>query len=71
MALPIALVVTVVAEMLMGGAGLGADLMRATRFADSEGVYAGLVAIALAGGFLGRATALLRGRLLRWKLESH
>ena len=65
--LPIALVVTVVAEMLMGGAGLGADLMQATRFADSEGVYAGLVAIAIAGGILGRLVALLRGRLLRWK----
>ena len=69
-ALPIALVVTVVAEMLMGGAGLGADLMQATRFADSEGVYADLVAIAVAGGILGRVMAVLRGRLLRWKPSS-
>jgi taurine transport system permease protein len=66
-ALPIALVVTVVAEMLMGGAGLGAELMRATRFADSEGVYAGLLTIAVAGGIVGQAMALLRRRLLRWK----
>ena len=66
-ALPIALIVAVVAEMQMGGEGLGADLMQATRYADTEGAYAGLVAIGLAGAVLGRVMALARGRLLRWK----
>lgn len=66
-ALPIALIVAVVAEMQMGGEGLGADLMQTTRYADTEGAYAGLVAIGIAGGVLGRAMSLARARLLRWK----
>jgi ABC-type nitrate/sulfonate/bicarbonate transport system permease component len=66
-ALPIALIVAVVAEMQMGGEGLGADLMQTTRYADTEGAYAGLVAIGLAGAVLGRAMSLARTHLLRWK----
>ena len=42
-ALPIALIVAVVTEMLMGGYGLGGAMMTASRFADSRGVFAGIV----------------------------
>jgi ABC-type nitrate/sulfonate/bicarbonate transport system permease component len=45
-ALPIALIVAVVAEMLMGGYGLGGAMVHASRFADSRGVFAGIVEIA-------------------------
>ena len=48
-ALPISLIVAVVAEMLMGGYGLGGAMMTASRFANSTGVFAGIVEIAVVG----------------------
>src|SRR5262249_15352316 len=42
-ALPIALIVAVVTEMFMGGYGLGGAMNTASRFADSHGVFAGIV----------------------------
>src|SRR5581483_9700524 len=48
-ALPISMIVAVVAEMLMGGYGLGGAMMTASRFADSRGVFAGIVEIAVVG----------------------
>ena len=69
-ALPIALIVAVVAEMLMGGYGLGAAMVHASRFADSRGVFAGIVEIAVVGYALVKATALVRRRLLIWHQEA-
>jgi ABC-type nitrate/sulfonate/bicarbonate transport system permease component len=69
-ALPIALIVAVVAEMKMGGRGLGGAMITASRFADSPGVFAGIVEIALAGYVLVRLMALLRRRLLLWHAEA-
>jgi ABC-type nitrate/sulfonate/bicarbonate transport system permease component len=69
-ALPLALIVTVVAEMMMGGYGLGGAMMGASRFADSQGVFAGIVEIAAVGFALVNAMALLRRRLLRWHPEA-
>ena len=68
--LPISLIVCIVAEMKMGGVGLGAAMMNATRFADSPGVFAGIVEIAVAGYALVKAMALLRRRLLAWHPEA-
>jgi len=68
--LPISLIVCIVAEMKMGGVGLGASMMNATRFADSPGVFAGIVEIAVAGYALVKAMALLRRRLLAWHPEA-
>ena len=48
-ALPLSLIVAVVAEMLMGGYGLGGAMMAASRFANSTGVFAGIVEIAVVG----------------------
>ncbi len=45
-ALPISLIVAIVTEMLMGGAGLGGAMIAASRFANSPGVFAGIVEIA-------------------------
>jgi len=69
-ALPIALIVCIVAEMKMGGIGLGGAMITASRFADSPGVFAGIVEIAIAGYLLVKLMALLRRRLLAWHPEA-
>ena len=69
-ALPIALIVAVVTEMLMGGYGLGGAMMTASRFADSRGVFAGIVEIAVVGYVLVKAMTIVRRRLLLWHQEA-
>ena len=69
-ALPVSLIVAIVTEMLMGGAGLGGAMIAASRFADSPGVFAGILEIAVAGFCLVRGIAILRRRLLRWHQEA-
>jgi ABC-type nitrate/sulfonate/bicarbonate transport system permease component len=69
-ALPIALIVCIVAEMKLGGVGLGGAMITASRFADSPGVFAGIVEIAIAGYALVKLIALARRRLLVWHPES-
>ena len=69
-ALPIALIVEIVVEMAMGGYGLGGAMMSAARFADSRGVFAGIVEIAIVGYALIRAMSFIRRRLLVWHDEA-
>jgi len=69
-ALPIALIVCIVAEMKLGGVGLGGAMITASRFADSPGVFAGIVEIAIAGYVLVRLMARVRARLLAWHPET-
>ncbi|OGA13107.1 MAG: hypothetical protein A3H32_19070 [Betaproteobacteria bacterium RIFCSPLOWO2_02_FULL_63_19] len=69
-ALPIALIVAVFTEMAMGGYGLGASMMSASRLADSRGVFAGIVAIALVGYCVVKLMGLLRRRVLIWHAEA-
>ena len=69
-ALPIALIVAIIAEMAMGGYGLGGAMISASRFADSRGVFAGIVEIAIVGYALIKAMALIRRRLLVWHQET-
>jgi taurine transport system permease protein len=69
-ALPIALIVEIVVEMAMGGYGLGAAMMSASRFADSRGVFAGIVEIAIVGYLLIKTMAAIRRRLLVWHHEA-
>jgi ABC-type nitrate/sulfonate/bicarbonate transport system permease component len=69
-ALPIALIVEVVAEMRMSGYGIGASMMTASRFADSRGVFAGILEIAVIGYALVKGTTLVRRRLLAWHAEA-
>ncbi len=66
-ALPLALIVCIVAEMLMGGVGLGGSMIYAQRFADSPGVFAGIVEI----GFVGTAAIYSLRMLRRWLLVWH
>jgi len=70
-ALPLTLIVAVVAEMLMGGYGLGGAMITAARFANSPGVFAGIVEIAVIGYCLVKAMALIRRRLLIWHQEAN
>jgi ABC-type nitrate/sulfonate/bicarbonate transport system permease component len=69
-ALPIALIVAIIAEMAMGGYGLGGAMMTASRYANSPGVFAGIVEIAIVGYGLIKAMALIRRRLLIWHAEA-
>jgi ABC-type nitrate/sulfonate/bicarbonate transport system permease component len=69
-ALPIALIVVVVTEMQMGGYGLGGAMMQASRFANSRGVFAGIVEIAVIGYGLVALMVMLRRRLLAWHQEA-
>ena len=69
-ALPLCLIVAVVAEMAMGGYGLGGAMNTASRFADSRGVFAGIVEIAAVGYCLIKLMSILRRRLLLWHQEA-
>ncbi len=69
-ALPISLIVAIIGEMVMGGYGLGGAMMSASRFADSRGVFAGIVEVAIVGYALIKAMAVVRRRLLVWHQET-
>ena len=69
-ALPISLIVVIICEMTMGGEGLGGSMMTSMRFADSPGVFSGIVAIAIVGSVLVKLMELTRRRLLVWHAES-
>ena len=69
-AMPISLIVCIVAEMLMGGYGIGGAMIQASRFANSPGVFAGLVEIAIVGYALVKIMAVIRRRLLLWHQEA-
>jgi ABC-type nitrate/sulfonate/bicarbonate transport system permease component len=69
-ALPIALIVGILTEMAMGGYGIGASMQTASRFADSLGVFAGIIEIAVVGYALVKLMSVLRARLLVWHPEA-
>ena len=46
-------------------------MMTASRFADSRGVFAGIVEIAIVGYVLIKAMSMLRRRLLIWHQEAN
>jgi ABC-type nitrate/sulfonate/bicarbonate transport system permease component len=69
-AMPISLIVCIVAEMLMGGYGIGGAMIQASRFANSPGVFAGLVEIAIVGYALVKIMSVIRRRLLLWHQEA-
>ena len=54
----------------MGGYGLGGAMMTASRFANSRGVFAGIVEIAVVGYVLVKVMSLVRRRLLIWHQEA-
>jgi len=68
-ALPIALIVAVVAEMMMGGYGMGGAMIQASRMADSRGVFAGILEISIVGWIFVKAMVMLCARLLFWHAQ--
>ena len=68
--LPISLIIVIVTEMIMGGPGLGGSMIAASRFADSPGVFAGIIEIAIAGFCVVKGMAMVRRRLLIWHPEA-
>jgi len=69
-AMPICLIVILVTEMAMGGRGLGDTMLASARYADSPGVFAGIVEIGLVGFAVIRTMEYLRRRLLLWHPET-
>ncbi len=69
-ALPISLIIALVTEMIMGGTGLGGQLLLASRYANSPDLFASIVEIAIAGALVVNAMRILRARLLHWHEES-
>ncbi len=69
-AMPIALIVGILTEMAMGGAGVGGTMQTASRMADSTGVFAGIVEIAIVGYIMVKLMTVLRHRLLIWHQEA-
>jgi taurine transport system permease protein len=69
-ALPMSVVIALASEMIMGGGGIGGQILNSSRLADSVGLFAGIVEIALIGTALIRGFALLRRWLLRWHAET-
>ena len=69
-AFPMALIVTVVTEMITSGGGLGGYMMRSARFALSEQVFVGIVTIGILGYALLTLFDRARRYLLRWHAES-
>jgi ABC-type nitrate/sulfonate/bicarbonate transport system permease component len=68
-ALPTALIVEIVAEMMMGGDGLGAAMLEASRQLNSPDVFAGIIEVMAIGWGVVTAMAWLRRRLLVWHQE--
>lgn len=69
-ALPTALIVAIISEMMMGGYGLGGAMMELSRLLDSDGVFAGIVEIAVVGHCVITAMVLIRRHLLAWHPET-
>lgn len=69
-ALPQSLIIGIVTEMLTGGEGLGAYMIRGVRFSDSETAFAGLLAMLVTGLAYMQIAAALRRHLLRWHAET-
>ncbi|MGH7095943.1 MAG: ABC transporter permease [Stellaceae bacterium] len=69
-ALPVAMIVDIVTEILMGGSGIGGAMIQASRYADSPGVFAGIIEIGVAGFCFVKGIGMLRHRLLVWHQET-
>ena len=69
-ALPIALIATVVTEMLMGGTGVGGSIINGMRMSDSPQLFGGIVAVGLVGFVVTKGMEIVRRRLLAWHQEA-
>lgn len=65
-ALAVALILTVIAEMVGATAGIGYFVLDSQRSFRIPQMYAGMLVLALLGYLLNRAFLLLDGRLMAW-----
>lgn len=68
-ALPIAFIVVIVAEMLTGGGGLGGSMIEGARFADTARVYMDLIVIGIIGFACLALLQFVRRKILAWHPE--
>jgi ABC-type nitrate/sulfonate/bicarbonate transport system permease component len=69
-AMPVCLIVVLVTEMQMGGRGLGDAMLVAARYAQTPGVFAGIIEIGVVGFCVIKTMEWLRKRLLVWHQET-
>ena len=69
-AMPVCLIVVLVTEMQMGGRGLGDAMLVAARYAQTPGVFAGIIEIGVVGFCVIKTMEYLRKRLLVWHQET-
>jgi ABC-type nitrate/sulfonate/bicarbonate transport system permease component len=68
-ALPVALIAATVSEMLVGGGGIGGQIIDGMRMSDSPELFAGIVIVGIVGAVLAKIMELIRRRLLIWHHE--
>jgi ABC-type nitrate/sulfonate/bicarbonate transport system permease component len=66
--LAIALVITVLSEMVAGNDGIGFFVLNSQRSFHLEEMYAGVIALALVGYTLNRIFMFVEDRLLAWNV---
>jgi ABC-type nitrate/sulfonate/bicarbonate transport system permease component len=69
-AMPVCLIVVLVTEMQMGGRGLGDAMLVAARYAQTPGVFAGIIEIGVIGFCVIKGMEAIRKRLLVWHQET-
>jgi ABC-type nitrate/sulfonate/bicarbonate transport system permease component len=69
-AMPVCLIVVLIAEMQMGGSGLGDSMLASARYAKTAGVFAGIIEIGAVGFCVIRLMEFARRRLLTWHQET-
>lgn len=70
-ALPLAVIIAVLAEMIGGGGGLGYMLMYGYRFLDAPSAFAALLAILLLGLLIDQALLWSRRIFLPWEADAN
>ena len=68
LSLTIALILTIVAEMVAGRVGVGSWIMLSARAFRSADVFAGVILFGLIGATSGLLLTIVEARLLRWRL---
>jgi ABC-type nitrate/sulfonate/bicarbonate transport system permease component len=69
-AMPVCLIVVLVTEMQMGGRGLGDAMLVSARYAQTPGVFAGIIEIGIVGFCVIKSMEWIRKRLLVWHQET-
>jgi ABC-type nitrate/sulfonate/bicarbonate transport system permease component len=69
--LPVALIIGFTAEMIAGGGGVGAALMFAQRFFETQTVFVYIIVMLTTGFVFDRLMLRLRSRVIPWDEESH